>query len=198
MRFNVFNRKVHYWATAFLAIPVLVIVCTGLLLQLKKHWSWVQPAEQRGTGTAPRIGLDGILASVRGVPELGVAGWDDVNRLDVRPGRGLAKVWLESGWEVQVDLGTGRVLQTAYRRSDLIESLHDGSFFAGDFGKLGIFLPAGVALLLMWLTGLWMFWQPLAARRRRRNAAREIPAPLPRPAERRSHRAGDARAVPDV
>ena len=69
--------------------------------------------------------------------------WDDVNRLDVRPGRGVVKAWLMNGYEVQVDLGTGRVLQTAYRRSDLIESIHDGSFFAGDWTKLGLFLPVG-------------------------------------------------------
>ena len=59
------------------------------------------------------------------------------------------------------------MLQTAYRRSDLIESIHDGSFFGGDWIKLGIFLPAGIVLFLMWLTGLWMFWQPIAARKRR-------------------------------
>ncbi len=57
MKFNVLNSKIHYWATAFLAIPVLIIVSTGLLLQTKKHWSWVQPEEQRGTGTSPRIDL---------------------------------------------------------------------------------------------------------------------------------------------
>jgi len=169
MRLNLLNRKVHYWATAFIALPVVVMICSGLLLQMKKQWTWVQPAEQRGTGTSPRIDLDEILAVVRAVPELGVTGWDDVNRLDLRPSRGIVKVWLESGWEVQVDLGTGRVLQTAYRRSDLIESLHDGSFFAGNFSKLGIFLPTGIVLLVMWVTGLWMFWVPLAAKWKRRS-----------------------------
>lgn len=179
MKLSVMNRKVHYWTTAFIAMPVLVLVCTGLLLQTKKHWTWVQPAEQRGTGTSPRIEFDDILASVQGVTNLGVTGWGDISRLDVRPGRGLAKVGLRSGWEIQVDLGTGRVLQTAYRRSDLIESIHDGSFFAGDFGRLGIFLPAGAALLLMWLTGLWMFWASFSARRKRR-ANRADPFPGPR------------------
>ncbi|HYO77321.1 MAG TPA: PepSY domain-containing protein [Thermoanaerobaculia bacterium] len=167
MRFNVLSRKIHYWATAFVAIPLLVIICSGLLLQMKKQFSWVQPVEQRGTGTAPAIDFDGILASVRSVPQLGVQSWDDVNRLDVRPSRGMVKVWLRNGWEVQVDLSDGRVLQTAYRRSDLIESIHDGSFFGGDFVKLGIFLPAGIGLLLMWLTGLWLFWLPFGAKRKR-------------------------------
>lgn len=170
MHINVLNRRIHYWAGAFIALPLLIIIGTGLLLQVKKQLTWVQPAEQRGTGTSPQLDLEGILASVRSVEGLNVKGWDDVNRLDVRPGRGMVKVWLKSDWEVQVDLGTGRVLQTAYRRSDLIESIHDGSFFAGDFSKLGIFLPTGIVLLLMWLTGLWMFWVPFAAKRRRKKA----------------------------
>ncbi len=44
------NRKFHYWAAALAALPVLVILCTGLLLQLKKQSAWVQPPEQRGVG----------------------------------------------------------------------------------------------------------------------------------------------------
>ena len=175
MHFNALNRKVHYWATAFVAIPSLVIIASGLLLQMKKQWAWVQPVEQRGSVSSPKIDLEQILTSVRAVPGLQVQSWDDVNRLDLRPGRGVVKVWLHSGWEVQVDLGTGRVLQTAYRRSDLIEAIHDGSLFLGDWSKLGLFLPAGIALFVMWLTGLWMFWVPIAAKRRRRKTAAREP-----------------------
>ena len=43
MSFNVLNRKIHYWASAIVAIPLLVIICSGLLLQAKKQSSWVQP-----------------------------------------------------------------------------------------------------------------------------------------------------------
>lgn len=167
MRFNVLNRKAHYWASFAAALPLVVMICSGLLLQSKKHWSWVQPAERRGTGSVPAIDFEGILTSVQQVSEVAVRGWDDVNRLDVRPGRGVVKVWLNSGWEVQVDLGTGQVLQTAYRRSDLIESIHDGSFFAGDWTKLGLFLPTGLVLLVLWISGLWMWWVPFIAKRRR-------------------------------
>jgi hypothetical protein len=59
-------------------------------------------------------------------------------------------------------------LQTAYRRSDLIESIHDGSFFGGDWTKLGLFLPAGAVLLLLWMTGVWMVWFPYINKRRKR------------------------------
>lgn len=172
MHFNVANRKVHYWASFMAATPLLIIITSGILLQTKKQWSWVQPAEQRGTGTVPAITFDHILASLRSVPNLGVRGWNDVDRLDVRPGRGVAKVTLKSRWEVQVDLGSGRVLQTAYRRSDLIESIHDGSFIAGDWTKLGLFLPAGVTLLLLWTSGVWMVWVQLNGKRKRRAVRR--------------------------
>lgn len=170
MRFNVLNRKIHYWVGAVVALPVLVILLSGIVLQLKKHWTWVQPPEVRGTGKVPAIDFDAVLAAVASVPELGVESWEDINRLDVRPSRGMLKATLHNGWEVQVDLGTGQVLQTAYRRSDLIEAIHDGSFFGGTVARLGVFLPSGVALLLLWLTGLWLFWLPFSAKRKRRRA----------------------------
>jgi hypothetical protein len=168
--FNVANRKTHHFASFLVAIPLAVIIVSGILLQMKKQWDWVQPPERRGTGTTPVVGFDQILASIQGVPDLGVRGWQDVNRMDVRPDRGLVKVTLRSGWEAQVDLGTGGVLQTAYRRSDLIETIHDGSFFAGDWTKLGLFLPAGLTLLLLWLSGVWMVWVQFIGKRRRKKA----------------------------
>ena len=68
MQFNILNRKVHYWASFGVAVPLLVMIGSGLLLQSKKHWAWVQPAEHRGTGSVPAIDLEGVLASVKQVP----------------------------------------------------------------------------------------------------------------------------------
>lgn len=172
MSFNVLNRRLHYWAAAVIAVPLCVVIGSGVLLQVKKHWSWVQPAERRGTGTVPVADFPAILAAVQ-VHEP-AATWGDVNRMDVRPGRGVAKVWMKDGWEVQVDLGTGRVLQSAYRRSDTIEAIHDGSFFGGEWVKLGLFLPSGGVLLFLWASGVWMWWLPIAARRRRAAAGNPV------------------------
>lgn len=181
MHFNVLNRKVHYWAGAIIAVPLLVIAGTGSVLQLKKHWAWVQPPEQRGGVKAPVIELSGILESLKAEPALHVKSWNEVNRLDVRPDRGIVKAWLKSNWEAQIDLGTGKILQIAYRRSDWIESIHDGSIF-GDPVKLGLFFPSAIGLVLLWLGGIWMFLYPFLARRRVRKAKATLAARLTEPA----------------
>lgn len=176
MSANLLVRRLHYWATAFVALPMLVVIVTGVLLQVKKQVPWVQPPERRGSATEPTLAFEALLAAVRTQPGLEATGWDDVRRVDARPSRGMAKVVLDSGHEVQVDLASGEVLQTAMRRSDLIESLHDGSFFGGDVGRFGVFLPTAIVLFMMWCTGLWMFALPFVVRRRRAaRAARGTP-----------------------
>jgi uncharacterized iron-regulated membrane protein len=58
----------------------------------------------------------------------------------------------------------------------LIESIHDGSFFAGEWTRLGVFMPAGLVLLLLWISGMWMWWVPFAAKRRSRALRAAQPA----------------------
>lgn len=169
MKPSVFNRKVHYWVSIFIAVPLLVIAITGVLLQIKKQWTWVQPTELKGSGKEPAVSFDRILEASRGVPEAGVASWSDIVRIDVRPSKGILKVTTKTDWEIQIDNKTGEVLQSAYRRSDWIEAIHDGSFFT-DWAKYGLFLPSGIGLFLLTLTGLYLFWQPIGVKWRRRKS----------------------------
>lgn len=172
MKAQVLLRKVHFWGAAVIALPVLVTVVTGLLLLVKKEVAWIQPPTQ--TGHAPKVMAERTLAEMFGkaqsVPEANIQSWADLKRVDVKPRRGIVKFVAQNNWEVQIDTATGSVLQVAYRRSDLIEALHDGSFFAG-WTKLGLWLPAGLGLLILWLTGVYLFallqWKRWRQRRRR-------------------------------
>ena len=167
MKLHTLDRKVHYWVSVVAAGPLLVVVATGLLLQLKKELAWVQPTERRGAGGEPSMALSGILDACRNAPEAEIRDWSDVSRIDVRPSRGLIKVTASNNWEVQLDAATGRVLQVAYRRSDIIESIHDGSWFH-PWAKIGVFLPAAALLLVLLITGVYLFWLPIVIRRYRR------------------------------
>jgi uncharacterized iron-regulated membrane protein len=169
MKASVLNRKLHRWGAILTAVPLLVIIGSGILLQLKKEWGWIQPPTRRGEGTYPTISFERILEAARSSPGAGISSWNDIDRLDVRCDRGIVKVQGKSQHEVQVDTVTGEVLQVAYRRSDLIESIHDGTFFA-DWAKLGVFLPAGAILLGLWGTGVYLWLLPHLARRKRKRA----------------------------
>ncbi len=172
---RVWGRKLHRWGAVLVAVPFLLVILTGILLQVKKDFAWVQPVTQKRPGKEPRVSFDAILKAVQEkAPEAEVKSWSDIDRVDVRPKDGVAKVTCKNRFEVQVDFTTGEVVQVEYRRSDLIESIHDGSFFS-DAAKLYVFLPVAVVVLGLWVTGVYLWVLPNAIRWRRK-----IPSPAPK------------------
>jgi uncharacterized iron-regulated membrane protein len=156
MKLSKLNRDVHRWASALVALPMVIVIVSGVILQLKRESAWIQPTTQVGSSGELLLSFDQILEISRLIPEAQVKSWNDIDRLDVRPGKGVLKVRCKNRWEIQLDTKTGEVLRVAYRRSDLIESIHDGSFFHDSF-KRRVFLPAGVILLVVWATGIYLF-----------------------------------------
>lgn len=163
------NRKIHHWGSIIIAVPLAIVLLTGVLLLVKKEFDWIQPPTIKGEQKGIGIGFDQILAAARTVPQAEIDTWSDVDRLDVRPGKGMLKVRAENRWEIQLDANTGAVLQVAYRRSDLIESIHDGSFFS-EHAKLWLFLPSALAVIGLWITGTVLFFHPYLARARKRRS----------------------------
>lgn len=166
-KWNRFNRKTHYWGAIICAVPVLIIIVTGIMLLLKKEIAWIQPPTIKAEKGVPTLSFDEILQASQKVPEAEIASWDDIDRLDIRPSKGVIKVRSENSWEIQLDHDSGEILQVAYRRNELIESLHDGSWFH-DNVKLWIFLPSAVVLLVLWVTGIYLFVVPLLVKRNRK------------------------------
>ena len=173
MTFNYANRRAHAWISMCFAVPLVVVIITGILLQLKKQLPFVQPIERAGVTHEPVATPAQYLEAINRGKLDGAVTWKDVQRVDIRPSKGIAKVILKSDVEYQVDLGTGNVLQRELRMSDFIESLHDGSFFAGDISKLGVFLPAAIGLLVLWVSGIYMFWLPIIVKQRKSRAAKK-------------------------
>lgn len=156
-------RKSHRWGALIVALPFLIVLVTGLLLQLKKEWHFVQPPTQKGTPLALEISFETILASSQAVPEASIKSWEDIERLDVRPDKGVIKVQAKNNYEIQLDSQNGKVLQVAYRNSDWLEAMHDGSWFH-DLAKLWIFLPSAAIVLVLWISGMYLFFLPWAVK----------------------------------
>jgi uncharacterized iron-regulated membrane protein len=161
MKLNMLLRKIHYWGSLIIMAQMGLIIGAGLLLMLKKEVAWIQPPTQKGIERleVPALTINELFDRARAVPQLNVTSWEQLSRADIKPGKGVAKFVGENNWEVQIDTHSGDVLNVAFRRSDIIESLHDGSFFAG-WVKLYIFFPSGIILLFLWGTGIYLFFLP--------------------------------------
>ena len=164
IKWNRLIRKAHYWGAIACAIPLLIVISSGILLLVKKESTWIQPATIKTQSTTPSISFDKILEVAKTVPEAEIRQWKDIDRLDVRPNKGVIKIRSHNSWEIQIDPTTAAVLQVAFRRSDIIESLHDGSYFH-DNAKLMIFLPTALLLLMLWITGVYLFLLPYMKRK---------------------------------
>jgi len=173
MKFTILNRKIHYWGSIVITIPLLIVITSGILLLLKKDAAWIQPPSAKGISDAvPQISFQQLVNSAGSIKEAQISSWNDIKRIDVQPGKGMAKVVSANNYEVQVDTKTGKVLQVAYRRSDLIESLHDGTYFH-DSAKYLVSLPTGIVLFVLLISGVVLFLQPfwVKAKRKKRLSA---------------------------
>jgi len=157
MKTQVLFRKIHHWGSIIVAVPLVVMIGTGIFLMLKKDVDWIQPPTQRGVSVeVPTASLQQMFDAAKSVPEAQLTTWEELDRVDFKPNKGVAKFMAKNRWEVQVDTQTAEVLSVEYRRSDLFETLHDGTWFA-DWAKLFLFLPVGIVLFFLWLPGVFMF-----------------------------------------
>jgi len=158
MRAQMLFRKIHHWGSFLIALPLIIMIGAGILLMIKKEVEWIQPSSQKGTErkAVPMASMQDLFDAARTVEIAGFTSWDQLARADLKPGKGIIKFVSTTNWEVQIDTHTARVLHVAKRRSDVIELIHDGSYFAG-WMKLGLFLPVGVILFILWLTGVYLF-----------------------------------------
>ena len=154
-------RQIHHWGSLAIMLQMGLVIGAGLLLMLKKEIAWIQPPTEKGIerNVVPEMAINELFEIAEGIPELAITDWSELSRVDVKPGKGSIKFLAANNWEAQIDTTTGEILQVTFRRSDIIESLHDGSFFA-DWVKLYIFFPSGIVLLVLWGTGIYLFFLP--------------------------------------
>ena len=170
------TRRVHRITGATLFVLFFVVSVTSLLLGWKKNSNGVLlPKTQQGTQVhAERfISVDSVqLLAIGYFNQVFENELPVIDRIDIRPDKAVAKVLFKNDYfEVQVDLGSGAVLQASTRRSDFIENVHDGSIldklFKTDSGifKLIYTSVMSLALLLFTVSGFWLWYGPKMMRK---------------------------------
>jgi uncharacterized iron-regulated membrane protein len=160
------NRNIHKWLSLIFALPLLVILLSGILLLSRKEFAFIQPPTSHGQSNVPSISFAQILQQAKTVEQAEISSWDSIDRLDVRPEKGIVKVRAKSHWEIQIDSQSGEIKQVAYRRSDIIEKIHDGTLLQSN-ANLWLMLPTAIALLILLVTGIFLFFRPYYKRRKK-------------------------------
>lgn len=163
------TRSIHRWSGITLFVFFFIIGITSVLLGWKKQSDYLQPSTGRGSSTELSEWLPAdrllLLAQAALADSLGPDYSTEIDRIDYRPGKGSIKFLFDGHFqEVQLDGATGRLLGIGTRRSDWIESLHDGSIL-GDTTKVVYSTIMGIATLVFTVSGFWLWYGPKRMRR---------------------------------
>lgn len=148
----------HLWLGVVAAALVAIVSATGILLNHKRSLGLMPDPPRVEPGLDDALALAELVEAAEGAA--GVAAGAGVDRMDVRPDAGIAKVRFgdEDVTEVTVALRTGEVVAVGKRRDVFLERLHSGEIF----GDAWILLSDGlaVALILLLGTGVWIWLYP--------------------------------------
>ena len=162
-------RLIHRFSTLIFFLFLLIIGLSGIILGWKKNsGTLIMPPTYTGSSSdlSEWLPLDSIyIIAVQAITESASPDLSgEIDRIDIRKKKGVAKViFIKKYQEVQIDGVTGKVLHIGKRRSDLIESIHDGSIIDNLLGtpngefKLVYTSLMGLALLTFNITGLWLY-----------------------------------------
>lgn len=162
-------RKLHRWIAIPLFLFLTLIGATGVLLGWKKQAGLLPPTQKGSNVEATAwVSLDSMSQVAMAYATNTLKKSPLIDRIDVRPQKGVAKiVFADHFTELQIDCTTGRILAVNARNSDWIEKIHDGSLldlelkWDGDPFKLSYTTIAGSAMILLAISGFWLWYNPI-------------------------------------
>jgi uncharacterized iron-regulated membrane protein len=142
-------RKWHAYLGLIAFLPLFATAVTGVMLQLRSRFEWIQPKPVPVTLEAGRafIPVEEILQRY---PH------GEIEAFMYRPGKSGYVLRLKNGDEVQIHPQTGVTSKTAARISTTLIRIHEGSWM-GQMGSLFIHFTAGLILVFLLISGVMIF-----------------------------------------
>lgn len=157
-------RKFHRVVGILVFIPILITVCTGLMLILRSYFPWVQPKTIKQEIPKVWLSLEDTKKILVSNPKTLVKDWKDIGYFKITPSKGIIQVRTKQGLQIQLNGETGKILEIAPRRTSFIVSLHEGSYWSPKVRDF-VVMPSAFGLLLLLLTGVLLVFKPLFKRR---------------------------------
>lgn len=177
-RFIRLLRWLHRQVAIALFIFFFIIAVTGILLGMKKNTGLLAPTQKGvSSNAADWLPLDSLARlAVHYLRDSVSEHYSPaIERIDIRPKRGIAKfIFSDHFKSLQLDCTTGKLLLIETRKSDFIEKIHDGSLLdrifhtPGEEIKLGYTFIMGLSLLMLVLSGFWLWYGPKKLRKQKK------------------------------
>jgi uncharacterized iron-regulated membrane protein len=152
-----------------LAAILINLSVTGFLLLEKKQYEWIQPATRKGLeGTVDKyLSMEKLFDAVYSCNHPDFVNLASIDRVDFRPSENVYKVTSKTNHaEIQVCAVSGTILNTAVRRSDFLEGLHDGSFF-GEWMHGKVMPVLAISNVILAASGLYLWLGPKLKRKKK-------------------------------
>lgn len=145
-------RKLHRLLSIWVALPLLIIIVTGITLQLRNNFEYLQPEtlKVKNEANAPVLTLEQIIEKMGERKK-------EIEQIIYRPGKNNVSLRLKDDIEVQINPQTGEIVKEAKRRTSFLIELHQGSFFT-KYGQFGIFFSSGIILLFLLISGVILYF----------------------------------------
>ncbi len=153
----------HLWLGVLVTGMVLVLSVTGVLLNHKQPLGLIPDPTHTPSGElATALSLEELVkrAVAAQAANANQQTAPVVDRMDVRPDKGLVKVRFDDPaiTEVTLDLQSGAVLAVGPRNDVFLERLHSGEIFGDSFVLLSD--GAAIILILLAVSGFWLWLYP--------------------------------------
>jgi uncharacterized iron-regulated membrane protein len=167
LNFRLLHRKI----ASVLFIFFFIIALTGILLGWKSIFTKAVFEDKQKIAA---IDLKDILAidsleniATTCVNEKTNNSFKNADRIEIRPAKGIAVAYYKKNYNIQLNAITGKPLLIEQKNGGLFQDIHDGAIVgdlfnskAGGTTKTIYSTIMGLALLLLTLTGFYMWYKP--------------------------------------
>jgi uncharacterized iron-regulated membrane protein len=140
-------RRLHGQLALLICLPLAFIAVTGVILQLRDQFEFIQPSLIQSSLKLDHPGL--TLKEIQ-------TKFPGLDQVIYRPQKNSLVVRYKDGFEKHIHPQTGVVLKEAVRRTNLLIELHQGSWM-GKFGQYFLHFTTGLGLCFLILSGLYLY-----------------------------------------
>jgi uncharacterized iron-regulated membrane protein len=143
-------RQWHFFFTFFTILPLGIVAITGTILIFRAN---IPGLQAKATKSSSSVVQDHNLTLNQVITLSGLSA-DQIDRITYVPSKGLLTVRAADQNEIILDAANGQVLGKGKRHISWLIDLHEGKFF-GKLIQYLVYVPNGIALFALYLTGLY-------------------------------------------